>query len=149
MQLTEAQRKDLLDRAIHAVRARRDAAPDTPDAEVRRLGEIAALAVTDAVTRGGHIHTLISHAAGVSGLRVIDLITDPTARGIALGVERNAAKNYTALVRQAMSRHARQQLAEQGHGARAALARQYGVQPRTVDELAAETPPPPGTFTDL
>jgi hypothetical protein len=133
VQLTEAQREVLLRRAIDAVRERYTARPDTDPGEVSRLTEIASMAVTDAVTRGGYLHTQISGPAGVSGLRVIDLIADWSAQGRALGVERNAAKNYADLVREAAASHARRRLGEQGYGARAATARDLGVTPVTVD----------------
>jgi hypothetical protein len=136
--LTEAQRKALLDRAIQAVRERCTVRPDTDPGEVSRRREIAQMAVTDAVTRGGYLHSQISGPAGVSGLQVIDLITDWTARGVALGYERTAAKNYADLVRQAAASYARQRIGAQGYGARAATARDVGVTPVTIDSWVAE-----------
>jgi hypothetical protein len=133
MELTETQRKELLGRAIEAVKARYALGPDADPSEVSRRSEVATMAVTDAVTRGGHVHTLISHGAGVSGLRVIALIDDWSAQGKALGVERNAAKNYENLVREAAASHARRRIGDVGHGARAAIAREIGVTPMTVD----------------
>jgi hypothetical protein len=131
--LTEAQREVLLHRAIEAVRDRYAVRPDTDPTEASRRAEIAQMAVTDAVTRGGYLHTQISGPAGVTGLRVIDLITDWSAQGKALGVERNAAKNYADLVREKAASHARQRIGAQGYGARAATARDLGVTPVTID----------------
>ncbi|MER7166733.1 hypothetical protein ABT336_11810 [Micromonospora sp. NPDC000207] len=133
MQLTEVQRAALLDRAVEAVRARYAVGPDTDPGEVTRLAELARLAVTDAVTRGDHIHTLISHRAGVSGLLVIDLIADWPAQGKALAVERHAAARYAEQVRQRTMTHARQRVGAQGHGAKAEMARQFGVTRKSVD----------------
>ena len=131
--LTEAQREVLLHRAIEAVRERYAVRSDTDPGEVSRRVEIAQMAVTDAVTRGGFLHTRIAGPSGVTGLRVIDLITDWSAQGVALGYERNAAKNYADLVRETAASHARQRIGAQGYGARAAIAREIGVTPVTVD----------------
>lgn len=133
MNLTEAQRDVLLDRAVEAVRDRYAVGPGTDPGEVSRRIEVATMAVTDAVTRGGMLHTQIANLAGVTGLRVIQLISDWSAQGQALGVERNAAKNYADLVRDAAASHSRQRIGAQGYGARAAIAREIGVTPVTVD----------------
>lgn len=133
MDLTQHQRDALLDRAVEAVRARYAVGPDTDPGDVSRRIEVATLAVTDAVTRGGMLHTQIATLAGVSGLRVIGLISDWSAQGTALGVERHAAKVYAEQVREAAASHARQRIGAQGYGARAAIAREVGVTPVTVD----------------
>lgn len=133
MQLTEAQRATLLDRAVEAVRHRFAVTPDTDPAEVSRRIEVARLAVTDAVTRGGHIHTLISTASGVSGLLVIGLIDDWSAQAVAIGRERHAAKRYAEQVQEAAASHSRQRVGAQGYGAKSAIAREIGVTRPTVD----------------
>jgi transposase len=137
MILTEAQRDTLLNRAVDAVRERYAVTPDTDPGEVSRRSEVATMAVTDAVTRGGHIHTLISQRAGVSGLMVIRLISDWSAQGRALGVERQAAKNYTDLVREAAASHARRRVGAEGYGAKSAIAREVGVTRPVVDDWIA------------
>jgi hypothetical protein len=136
--LTEAQRREMLRRAIDAVKALTALGPDADPGDVSRCSEIAQLAVTDAVTRGGHLHTQISGPAGVTGLRVIALIGDQPAQATALKVERNAIKNYTEMWRQAAVAHTKRRLREQGYGARAAVAREIGVTPVTVDAWAKE-----------
>ncbi len=138
MQLTEVQRAALLDRAVEAMRERLAVGPDTDPGEVSRREELARLAVTDAVTRGGHIHTLISTRAGCSGLQVVSRIVDWSAHGTALGVERNAVKNYADLVRRACGSHARIRVGAQGHGAKSAIAREIGVTRKVVDAWMAD-----------
>lgn len=133
MQLTQAQQEALLDRAVETVRARYAVTPDTDPGEVSRLIEVATLAVTDAVTRGGWLHTQIATMAGVTGLRVIALIADWQAQGVALGRERHAAKRYAEQVQEAAASHARQRVGAQGYGAKSAIARDIGVTRPTVD----------------
>ena len=132
MQITEVQRTALLNRAIEAVRARYAVRPDADPVEVSRLSELATMAVTDAVTRGGHLHTLISGPAGVSGLSVIRLITDWSAQARALRVERHAAARYVEQVREAAASHARQRSGVQGRGAITQIADEIGVQRKVV-----------------
>lgn len=133
MELTQAQRDALLDRAVDAVRARFAVGPDTDPGEVSRRIEVATLAVTDAVTRGGLLHTQIASLAGVTGLRVIGLISDWSAQGEALGRERHAAKRYAEQVQEAAASHARQRVGAQGYGAKSRIAREIGVTRPTVD----------------
>ncbi|MFI7608499.1 hypothetical protein ACIBTV_25565 [Micromonospora sp. NPDC049366] len=140
MELTQAQQDALLNRAVEAVRSRFAVGPDTDPGEVSRRIEVATLAVTDAVTRGGLLHTQIATLAGVTGLRVIGLISDWSAQGQALGRERHAAARYTDQVREAAASHARQRIGAQGYGARAAIAREVGVTPVTVDAWTKTQP---------
>ncbi len=133
MELTQVMRDVLLDRAVDAVRARYAVGPDTDPGEVSRLIEVSRLAVTDAVTRGGWLHTQIANLAGVAGLLVIDLIADWSAQAVALGRERHAARRYVEQVRDAAASHAQRRVGTQGYGARAAIAREIGVTPPTVD----------------
>lgn len=133
MDLTPAQQQALLNRAVDAVKDRFNVGPSTDPGEVSRLIEVATLAVTDAVTRGGWLHSQIAILSGVTGLRVIGLISDWSAQGQALGRERHNAKVYADQVREAAVSHARQRIGAQGYGARAAIAREIGVTPVTVD----------------
>lgn len=133
MQLTETQRDALLDRAVEAMRARLAVGPGTDPGEVARRVEVASLAVTDAVTRGGWQHTQIASLAGCTGLRVIDLISDWSAQAVALRVERHAAARYVEQVREAAVSHARQRVGAQGYGAKSQIAREVGVSRATVD----------------
>lgn len=133
MELTQAQRDLLLDRAVEAVAARYAVTPDTPQAEVSRLIEVATLAVTDAVTRGGWLHSQIALRAGVSGLLVIMLISDWSAQAQAIGRERHAADRYVEQVRACAASHTRQRVGAQGYGAKAEIAREMGVARGTVD----------------
>jgi DNA-binding transcriptional regulator YdaS (Cro superfamily) len=133
MELTQAQRDVLLDRAVEAVRTRHAVGPDTDPGEVARRVEVASMAVTDAVTRGGMLHTQIAGLAGVPGLRVIGLITDWSAQGVALGRERHAAARYVDQVRDACASHSRQRVSAQGYGAKSQIAREIGVNRPVVD----------------
>ncbi|GGM27343.1 hypothetical protein GCM10011608_10120 [Micromonospora sonchi] len=132
MQLTEAQRAALLDRAIEAMRDRLAAGPNTDPAEVTRRNEVARMAVTDAVTRAGHVHTLISVGAGCSGMQVVQCITDWSAQAEALRVERHAAARYVEQVREAIQFHARVRSGAQGRGAVSQIAKEIGVERKTV-----------------
>lgn len=132
MDLTQAQRDILLNRAVDAVRDRFTAGPDTDPGDVSRRAEVASMAVTDAVTRGGHLHTQIAQLAGCTGLRVIDLISDPAARSRALRVEANAADNYTRLVQKAARENALRRTAAEGYGSVTRVAKDLGVTRRTV-----------------
>jgi hypothetical protein len=134
MDLTQAQRDTLLDRAVEAVRARLAVGPDTDPTDVQRCIEVASMAVTDAVTRGGWLHTQIAQLAGCTGLRVIDLITDWSAQAQALRVERHAAARYVDQVRDAARRHALQRIGAQGRGAKSRIAEEIGVNRPVVDE---------------
>lgn len=134
MSLTEAQRATLLDRAVEAVRNRLAIGPDTDPTDVARRSEVATMSVTDAVTRGGHLHTQIANLAGCTGLQVINLITDWTAQAQALRVERHAATRYVEEVRAAAARHALQRVGAQGHGAKAQIAREIDVNRPVIDE---------------
>lgn len=137
MTLTEAQRATLLDRAVEAVRTRLAVTPDTDPSDLARRSEVATMAVTDAVTRGGHLHTQIASLADCSGLQVINLISDWPAQAAALRIERNAADNYVKLVRDAARRHALQRVGAQGHGAITRIADEIGVnRPVVYDWLA-------------
>ena len=133
MNLTQTQRDALLDRAVEAVRVRLAAGPATDTGDLARRSEIACLAVTDAVTRGGWLHTQIASLAGCTGLQVINLITDWTAQATALRVERHAAERYIEQIREAAASHARQRVGAQGYGAKAQIAREIGVTRPTVD----------------
>ncbi|MEU7802582.1 hypothetical protein AB0B10_25320 [Micromonospora arborensis] len=133
MELTYAQQQALLNRAVDAVKERFDVGPGTDPGEVSRRIEIATDAVTDAVTRGGLLHSQIAVLSGVSGLRVIGLITDWSAQGEAIGRERHNAKVYADQVREAAASHARQRVGAQGYGAKAQIAREIGVTRAAVD----------------
>lgn len=139
MQLTQTQRDALLDRAVEAVRARLAVGPGTDPGEVARRVEVASLAVTDAVTRGGWQHTQIASLAGCTGLRVIDLISDWSAQARALGVERHAARRYVEQVAEAAASHARQRVGAQGRGVYTAIADEIGVTRATVYAWAPVT----------
>lgn len=132
--LTEAQRAALLDRAVDAVRARLAITPDTDPADVARRSEIASMAVTDAVTRGEHLHTQIAQLAGCSGLQVINLITDWSAQARALRLERHVADRYVEQVRAAAARHAAQRVGAQGHGVKSQMAREFDVTRPVINE---------------
>ena len=130
-QITEEMRRVLLDRAVEALRTRLACGPDAGRIEQSRLGERATMAVTDAVTRGDHVHTLIALAVGCSGLRVIDYIGDNEAQAQALAVEFNAAENYKRQVRAAQRAHALRRLGA-GAGGPSLLTRQLGLKSRTM-----------------
>lgn len=125
--LTEAQRTVLLDRAVEAVRARLASGPDSDPADISRRIEIASMAVTDAVTRGGHLHTQIASLVGCTGLRVIDLIDNPKAQSTALRIEENAASNYLNLVRETRRQHVVSRVGAEGYGAVTQVAGDLGV----------------------
>lgn len=133
MDLTFTQQQTLLNRAVDAVKDRFDVGPSTDPDEVSRRVEVATLAVTDAVTRGGWLHSQIAILSGVTGLRVIGLISDWTAQGEAIGRERHAAKLYEKQVTEFAASHARQRVGAQGYGAKSAIAREVGVTRPTVD----------------
>ncbi|MFG2046112.1 hypothetical protein ACGFIW_01610 [Micromonospora sp. NPDC048935] len=133
MELTNAQQQALLTRAVDAVKARFDVGPSTDPDEVSRRIEVATLAVTDAVTRGGWLHSQIAILSGVTGLRVIGLISDWSAQAQALGRERHNAKVYADQVREAAAAHARQRVGAQGYGAKSQIAREIGVTRPVVD----------------
>ena len=137
-QITDDMRQALLDRAVEAMREMLACGPDTDSSVRSRLGDRAKMAVTDAVTRGDHLHTLIAQLAGCSGLQVINMIAEWSAQGKALGVERNAAKNYGDLVRDAARQHALQRVGTEGHGAKARIVREIGVTRSAVDEWIAQ-----------
>lgn len=138
--LTQAQQQALLDRAVEAVRARYAVTPDTDPGEVARRVEVAQLAVTDAVTRGGMLHTQIAGLAGVTGLAVVGLIADWSAQARALRVERHAAARYVEQVTEVAASHARRRVGAQGRGAVTAIADEIGVTRKTVYAWAASTP---------
>lgn len=125
--LTQTQRAALLDRAVDAVRTRLDTGPDTDPTDLARRSELASMAVTDAVIRGGHLHTQIANLAGCTGLQVVNLITDWSAQAQALRIERHAAARYEEQVRDAARRHALQRVGAQGRGAVTAVANEIGV----------------------
>lgn len=125
--LTEAQRQALLDRAVEAVRARLAVTPDTDPTDVARRSEVASMAVTDAVTCGGYLHTQIATLAGCTGLQVIRLITDQSAQARAIRVERNAVKLYEQQVRDMAQEHALRRVGVEGYGAISQVAREIGV----------------------
>lgn len=133
MDLTNAQQQALLTRAVDAVKDRFDVGPSTDPNEVARRVEVATLAVTDAVTRGGWLHSQIAILAGVTGLRVIGLISDWSAQGTAIGRERHNAKLYADQVREAAASHSRQRVGAQGYGAKSQIAREIGVTRPAVD----------------
>jgi hypothetical protein len=134
MDLAQSQRDILLERAVEAVRTRLAVGPDTDPGDVTRRSEVAMMAVTDAVTRGGHLHTQIAGLAGCSGLQVINLIGDWSAQAKALRVERHAAARYVDQVRDAARRHALQRVGAQGHGAITRIAEEIGVNRPVVYE---------------
>jgi hypothetical protein len=131
-ELTPAQRRELLDRAVAAVRRLRGGAGGTDEAQ-----EVARLAVTDAVVRAGYDHLAVADATGLTGLEVSILITDWDARGIALGAERQAAADYAAEVRRACATYARQRRAAEGESARGRTAKVIGVTGAAVDAWIA------------
>ncbi len=95
-------RERLLDEAVAALVALRDYGPGSDLSAASEASRRASAAVTAAVTRGDHIHTLIAAKARCTGLTVIRYIDDPAAHSRALNVERNAAANYVRHIEQAV-----------------------------------------------
>lgn len=123
--ISEDQRQGVLDRAVEAMRAVLACTPTTPGSEVAVANARAVETVTDAVTRGGFLHTQIAGLAGCSGLHVTEFIADDTRQAEALVIEVNAAENYLELVR----------TARRGHALRRLASRQHGVVTRVVEDL--------------
>lgn len=131
-QLTQEQRTVLLDRAVEAMRAWLTVGSDTDPVQVDRLRQVASMSVTDAVTRGGYLHTQITHLVGCSGLRLIELIADPSAQAHALSVEHNAAKNYLALVEEKRREHAVRRVGANGGRGKTRVGEELGVSRQAV-----------------
>lgn len=135
---------ELLDRAVDAVNAwldvRESRAPAGPYAplgatttspEAMRAYGRAVDAVTEAVTRGGHIHTLITVRVGrCPGLTIVELIADDDARAKALAAERHAAQRYVTQVTNRIREEVLRRV-DAGEEVRA-VARMYGVNHNSV-----------------
>lgn len=156
MNISQADRERLLAKAITAARALRD---DTTPAEpagarapeTKLLYRAAVDAVTEAVTAGQHIHTLISSAISCPGTFIVRLIDDWDARAKALVYERHAAERYAEAVRaeiRSMALHeVRYAQADptrervpvwQREAVKAPVAEKYGITRVTLDKWLAQ-----------
>lgn len=151
--MSETQRRQLLDEAVTAVAAllaywgaeEELVEPTKPGADHRpvlgHLEATAASAVTRAVVRGDHIHTLISArlARRDVGLIVAGLIGDPDERARAWARERHAAERYAAYVRETMRAPAVARAQGGGDGAKTETAKLFGITRKTLDAWLAQS----------
>jgi hypothetical protein len=146
--LTEAQRVALADRATSAVRTLLIAAGNPRDRELLPgVREVAEMAVTDAVVRADVPYRHVADLAGCSSLQIATLITDPTARGRALGSEREAARAHTERVRQACRVYAKPIVEDPEHSevTVATAARLLRMTRKSLYELVNPPKPTPTT----
>ncbi len=145
--MAKAHPQELLDRAVEAVNAWLEVRWDTvasgagevrPSQQRERLHEAAVRAVTDAVTVGRQVHTLITPRVRCTGLDVANLISDRDARAEAYRYEINATENYLAQVRAAMHGDAVAQVFSGSYGIKTEVAQRFGVRRATLDEWLAK-----------
>ena len=137
--VTDAQRDELFNRAITAIREHFTALLlTTDDDRIGRAAEVARLAVTDAVVWAGIPYSHLAQGAGCTGLHVAELLTDPIAQARALRDERRAAEDQSRRVREALRRYAARVVAMTDHGAVSEASRLLGVTRETVYAWADE-----------
>lgn len=132
---TTADKQAMLGDAIDAMREWLARDPEMPAADLGKLQRRTQLAVTAAVTTGGHVHTLISGRLGCVGLRVVEMITDQDAYGRALAAERHAAKLYVQHLARLVVAYVKRVAGpkREQHGIVTGLGKVFGVSRQTVD----------------